>query len=638
MWLLVIEVVLLVFGTFALSIGEFKVSGKRTVTGAPARIAGFFLLLPLPLTLLAGFGIGLIIAARGQRVQQDDVARLGALLEIGICAISLTLAVLVCLAAPATSDGVPGRSDPARRTAGALPWILGIGGSTALVTATLAAVILISLGNDWMGLPPIVKPLEPSVQPVPFGDSSAQKISLENGFFEARLTFTGKDPVDPSRGRLAKLFLVSLGGQRLYRIQARTKKEESKGTIPTTVRASVLNGGVVNLRPILRQGGLDWYMYAPTDDTYRIVVTAAPNLPEVSFAIAEAAEDDDAYGFEWGPITKPAAQIKLMPVKSIEPYIAAAIAPDSTSAWVTTSEGKLLCYSLPDLDLKGIYDLHKPCHMMAMDRRGKLYAATRREGTSKRATGKKTASPEGQAGPADILVYDTKDLPPKGTLKPQFVFSVDTFVRQLLIAPDDAWLYYLDGTNRKVGRIDLAQLKPAGEVAELNPDTSCMCLTSDGKFLFTADYRELQQIDTNPLQITKTVRTPIQGISGIQATDKGQVFLRASYLDPVLFVVDLGRVPADPNATAGTPRWSSNTFGAFVLSADQGHMFAVTSLALEKTRQTEISALSISERPFVFRAYTCGTCYVCAPVRSMEISRDGSFIFCDCGAIVKVEK
>jgi hypothetical protein len=56
---------MLIFGIIALVRGQFTLTRTKVVSGVPARIIGFILLLPLPLMLASGLLIGVFYVMRG---------------------------------------------------------------------------------------------------------------------------------------------------------------------------------------------------------------------------------------------------------------------------------------------------------------------------------------------------------------------------------------------------------------------------------------------------------------------------------------------------------------------------------------------------------------------------------------------
>ncbi len=62
MCLLVIEIIMLIGGLYALIAGRIKLSNAISLEGWPARIVGIILIVPLPLALLIGMVIGVLIS------------------------------------------------------------------------------------------------------------------------------------------------------------------------------------------------------------------------------------------------------------------------------------------------------------------------------------------------------------------------------------------------------------------------------------------------------------------------------------------------------------------------------------------------------------------------------------------------
>ena len=58
---LVVEIVMLIAGLYAIIAGKVKLTKKIVLEGWQARVAGLFLAVPLPLALVSGFLIGFLI-------------------------------------------------------------------------------------------------------------------------------------------------------------------------------------------------------------------------------------------------------------------------------------------------------------------------------------------------------------------------------------------------------------------------------------------------------------------------------------------------------------------------------------------------------------------------------------------------
>jgi len=105
---LVLEIAMLVGGIVALITGKLSISRTLQLRGAPARIAGIVLLLPLPLAFAVGFAIGFLKATQGKGL--DESFRL----VVGLVELGITLA---CLVVVVVMTAVWGRQPPRKRFA-----------------------------------------------------------------------------------------------------------------------------------------------------------------------------------------------------------------------------------------------------------------------------------------------------------------------------------------------------------------------------------------------------------------------------------------------------------------------------------------------------------------------------------------
>jgi hypothetical protein len=78
------EIGLLVFAIFTLVRGKLVLTKNRIVTGVPARLLALIGFLPLPLSLVLGFAIGVFLVGRGQPVEQTHLKIIGAVVELGV--------------------------------------------------------------------------------------------------------------------------------------------------------------------------------------------------------------------------------------------------------------------------------------------------------------------------------------------------------------------------------------------------------------------------------------------------------------------------------------------------------------------------------------------------------------------------
>src|SRR5262249_16432467 len=150
-------------------------------------------------------------------------------------------------------------------------------------------------------------------------------------------------------------------------------------------------------------------------------------------------------------------------------------------------------YSCPDFELKATYLLPKPCYLLAVDGRGKLYAATPSDTAGDSQTAKEDSAAQKRIG--DIAVYDLQSLSTDLRVPPVRVIQVGGVINQFLLAPDASRLYYFDITKRTIGRVDLARGEPAGELADFERHWDYISLTPDGSSLFAVAKGVFYQID-----------------------------------------------------------------------------------------------------------------------------------------------
>jgi hypothetical protein len=94
------DIIMLIFGIIALVRGKFLLTRAKEVRGVPARIIGIVLMIPLPLSFVAGLALGAMMASQGKSV--DDLRLAGSILGVtitGLCFVS-AIAIAVATARP----------------------------------------------------------------------------------------------------------------------------------------------------------------------------------------------------------------------------------------------------------------------------------------------------------------------------------------------------------------------------------------------------------------------------------------------------------------------------------------------------------------------------------------------------------
>jgi hypothetical protein len=92
---LVLEIGMLIFGLIALITGKFSVSRNKVVRGAPARVVGGIMLLPLPLALLSVVAVGLALGLKGDLQEMEKHRMTFTIVEAAIVLICFIAAMVV---------------------------------------------------------------------------------------------------------------------------------------------------------------------------------------------------------------------------------------------------------------------------------------------------------------------------------------------------------------------------------------------------------------------------------------------------------------------------------------------------------------------------------------------------------------
>lgn len=88
---------MLIFGIIALIRGRYLLFRTREVRGWPARIVGIFLIMPFPLSLLAGMVLGAVYLAMGKSVDDPDFLLAAQVGEFVIVFLCFVLAIIIAM-------------------------------------------------------------------------------------------------------------------------------------------------------------------------------------------------------------------------------------------------------------------------------------------------------------------------------------------------------------------------------------------------------------------------------------------------------------------------------------------------------------------------------------------------------------
>jgi hypothetical protein len=469
-----------------------------------------------------------------------------------------------------------------------------------------------------------------------FDDKLAASVALKNDKFETRGRFDDSDPADRSGGNPAKIYLIKLDADQAYLGELsfsdaigdpQLRIEDRSGRTMTS--ASRRFG----------QGPANLIFVPAKTDTYRLVASTQWARGDFALSLRRVEEGDPlpdlGEGGNEGVPTRSMQQAKQLTHSGAvrrggsDHFLHAAIAPDSRSAWVSWPDKGLELFSCPDFDTKANYKLPRRSYRIAVDGRGMLYAVAQSAET------RQPALPWWDFGLADLEIYDTSKFDKAGTLTPTKTIPVHGVIPQLCMSPDDNWMYYLDAHNRKVGRVNLKEGKLDGETDQIVPDTLAMCLTPNGKKLYTCSKSNAVQIlDPATLKIEKTIRFHEANPTGIQATDTGYVFLNSgngqwTHIYLLYAARDYKEERAKVIPWAGVYHTNS-----LALSPDQQCLYA----SCFNLSPSNITGFAVSARPTMTKGRQCAS-FGMDGVNSqgnMIISRDGKFMFSDRGLIISL--
>jgi WD40 repeat protein len=215
-------------------------------------------------------------------------------------------------------------------------------------------------------------------------------------------------------------------------------------------------------------------------------------------------------------------------------------------------------------------------------------------------------------------------------LRPIAMIPVNGTVGSLLLSPDRKSLYYLNLTDSKAGRVDLATLKRDREL-QLAEGTEALSLTPDGKTLVAivanSSGGKVQLIDPGRMELRKTLLVPAVPYD-VAATDSGLVFLSGGSGDWTdITVLDIDR-------EVEVARWGGIWTKSFLkLAPTQDRLFVST----QGVTPGYVEALSLSqkvnEKPPVLRSPTAEN----HPLGGeLLLAPDGQLLLCKTGTVLRL--
>jgi WD40 repeat protein len=220
---------------------------------------------------------------------------------------------------------------------------------------------------------------------------------------------------------------------------------------------------------------------------------------------------------------------------------------------------------------------------------------------------------------------------PREVLKPRRIIPTAGTVGNLLLSPNRRWLYYLNGAEGRLARIDTGTLERAGELS-LAPGTEVLTMTPEGKTLValatagSGRGSNVLLIDAKKWAVRKTFSVAVAAFD-IAADDRGRVYLsgaRGDWTDVAVLDTASGEVVG---------RWGGVWAKSFLrLSADQKRLY----IATQGVQPGSLDALVLpgkpDEKPATYRS----------PARNEQdlggdflVAADGRFLLSKTGTVLR---
>jgi WD40 repeat protein len=219
-----------------------------------------------------------------------------------------------------------------------------------------------------------------------------------------------------------------------------------------------------------------------------------------------------------------------------------------------------------------------------------------------------------------------------GELRPAAVLPVGGTVSHLFLSPNGKWLYYLNLTDGRAGRVEAATLKRVGEL-RLAEGSEVLTLTRDGKSLYSVapsvDGRaaQVQVIDPDKMALRKEFVVPAVPYD-LAATDSGVLFLSGGSGDWTQITV------VDGVKETVLARWGGvYTRSLLQLTPNQDRLYVAT----QGVSPGSVEGLSLpakwEDKPEPARAaaqdkYPLGG--------EFSISPDGKYLLCKTGTVLRL--
>ena len=219
---------------------------------------------------------------------------------------------------------------------------------------------------------------------------------------------------------------------------------------------------------------------------------------------------------------------------------------------------------------------------------------------------------------------------PATELRPSAVIPVGGTVGGLFLSPDRQWLFYLNLTEAKLGKVNTKTARRDKEL-KLADGTDVLTRTPDGKTLIATapvkDGCKIQVIDPKTLEIRKSFWVDVAAYD-VAANDAGLLFLSGSKGEwSDVAVVDLAK-------EAVVTRWGGVWNRSFVqLSADQKRLYVSSQGVSPGTLDALVIPTKFDDKPATYRAAFPGR----QPLGGeFQITPDGRYLLCKTGTMLRL--
>src|SRR5258708_2257318 len=218
----------------------------------------------------------------------------------------------------------------------------------------------------------------------------------------------------------------------------------------------------------------------------------------------------------------------------------------------------------------------------------------------------------------------------KADLSPSAIIPLGGTVGNLFLSPNRKWLYYLNRTESKVGRVNLETGNRDKELP-LADGTDALTMTPDGKTLVATSRdgksSKVQVVDPLKMELQKSFAVDAAAYD-VAATDNGLVFVSGGsgeWTDVSVIDVTKETVVA---------RWGGVWTRSFLqLSADQKRLYYSSQGVSPGTLDALVLPKQLDDKPVTYRAPAPGR----QPLGGeFQLTPDGRFLLCKSGTVLRL--